>query len=51
MHPGGVNMAMGDGSVSFVPETIDYYVFNATGSKGAADDGHWFRHGTYWRRR
>ncbi len=39
MHPGGVNMAMGDGSVSFVPETIDYYVFNATGSKASADDG------------
>jgi prepilin-type N-terminal cleavage/methylation domain-containing protein/prepilin-type processing-associated H-X9-DG protein len=32
MHPGGANMLMGDGSVQFVQETIDWYAWNALGS-------------------
>jgi len=37
MHPGGVNMLMGDGSVSFVPETIDHFVFNAMGTTAGGE--------------
>jgi prepilin-type N-terminal cleavage/methylation domain-containing protein/prepilin-type processing-associated H-X9-DG protein len=33
MHPGGANMGMCDGSVHFVQETIDYYLWNALGSR------------------
>jgi len=32
LHPGGANMLMGDGSVQFVSEEIDYYVWNETGT-------------------
>jgi prepilin-type processing-associated H-X9-DG protein len=32
MHPSGANMLMGDGSVHFVNETIDWYAWNALGS-------------------
>lgn len=31
-HPGGANMTMGDGSVRFVSETIDYFVWNEFGT-------------------
>ena len=39
MHPGGAQLAKSDGSVDFVPETIDYYLYNALGSKASEDDG------------
>jgi prepilin-type N-terminal cleavage/methylation domain-containing protein/prepilin-type processing-associated H-X9-DG protein len=32
MHPGGANMLMGDGSVHFINETIDWYAWGALGS-------------------
>ena len=32
LHPGGANMLMGDGSVQFVSETIDYFVWNEYGT-------------------
>jgi prepilin-type processing-associated H-X9-DG protein len=32
MHPGGANMVMGDASVHFVNETIDWYAWNMLGS-------------------
>jgi prepilin-type processing-associated H-X9-DG protein len=38
MHPSGAHMAMCDGSVHFVQETIDYYLWNALGSR-EHDDG------------
>ncbi len=38
LHPGGVNLLMGDGSVQFIQETIDYVLYNALGSRGAADN-------------
>jgi prepilin-type N-terminal cleavage/methylation domain-containing protein/prepilin-type processing-associated H-X9-DG protein len=31
-HPGGANFAMGDGSVSFLEEDIDYRLYNALGT-------------------
>jgi prepilin-type processing-associated H-X9-DG protein len=37
MHPGGAHMAMCDGSVHFVQEAIDYYVWNALGSREFGD--------------
>jgi prepilin-type N-terminal cleavage/methylation domain-containing protein/prepilin-type processing-associated H-X9-DG protein len=33
MHPGGAHMGMGDGSVQFVVETIDYRIWNALGTR------------------
>jgi prepilin-type N-terminal cleavage/methylation domain-containing protein/prepilin-type processing-associated H-X9-DG protein len=36
-HPGGVNLLMGDGSVPFIGETIDYYLYNALGTRAAGD--------------
>jgi prepilin-type N-terminal cleavage/methylation domain-containing protein/prepilin-type processing-associated H-X9-DG protein len=36
-HPGGVNMVLVDGSVSFFSETIDYYVYNAYGTRAGAE--------------
>ena len=39
LHPGGVNMAMTDGSVTFINETIDYRTWNLLGDKA---DGDWF---------
>jgi hypothetical protein len=32
-------LATSDGSASFVADTIDYYVYNAMGSRAANDDG------------
>jgi prepilin-type processing-associated H-X9-DG protein len=37
MHPGGVNMLMGDGSVHFVPATIDYFVYNELGTTAGGE--------------
>jgi prepilin-type processing-associated H-X9-DG protein len=37
LHPGGVNMLMGDGSVQFVSDTIDYYAWNETGSTAGGE--------------
>ena len=36
-HPGGVQVAMGDGSVSFVSDSIDIIVWQAKGSVEAGD--------------
>jgi len=36
-HPAGANMAMGDGSVQFVQDTIDYLVWSQTGTTAGAD--------------
>ena len=33
MHPGGANFAMGDGSVHFFPESIDYRLYNNLGTR------------------
>ena len=32
-HPGGANFVLGDGSVRFVSETIDYYTYNMLGNR------------------
>ena len=37
MHPGGANFVMCDGSVHFVQETIDYFVYNGLGSRALGD--------------
>jgi prepilin-type N-terminal cleavage/methylation domain-containing protein/prepilin-type processing-associated H-X9-DG protein len=37
MHPGGINVVMGDGSVTFLQETIDYVTYNAMGSRARGD--------------
>jgi prepilin-type processing-associated H-X9-DG protein len=37
MHPGGANMTLGDGSVRFVAETIDYYVWNEFGTTAGGE--------------
>lgn len=34
LHPGGVNAAMGDGSVRFVPETVDLITWQRMGNAG-----------------
>lgn len=36
-HPGGSNFLMGDASVTFFPETIDYRVFNELGSRAGSE--------------
>jgi prepilin-type processing-associated H-X9-DG protein len=37
MHPGGVNMLMGDGSVNSLAETIDHFVYNAMGTTAGGE--------------
>lgn len=37
MHPGGINVVMGDGSVTFIQETVDYVTFNVMGSRSRSD--------------
>jgi prepilin-type N-terminal cleavage/methylation domain-containing protein/prepilin-type processing-associated H-X9-DG protein len=34
-HPGGANFALGDGSVQFLPETIDIQVYRALGQRNS----------------
>lgn len=36
-HPGGAHLCMGDGSVQFESEDIDYLVFNAKGSRSGGE--------------
>ena len=36
-HPGGAHMLFGDGSARLVSETIDYFAWNALGSRSAGD--------------
>lgn len=36
-HPGGANFLLGDASVRFFPETIDYRLFNELGSRSGAE--------------
>jgi prepilin-type processing-associated H-X9-DG protein len=36
-HPGGVNMACADGSVHFVNDEIDRFIWRALGSRNAGD--------------
>ncbi|MSU76698.1 MAG: DUF1559 domain-containing protein [Gemmataceae bacterium] len=36
-HLGGANFAMGDGSVHFVAQTIDYRVYNELGSRAGGE--------------
>jgi prepilin-type processing-associated H-X9-DG protein len=33
LHPAGVNFVFADGSVHFIQETIDYYVYNMLGNR------------------
>ena len=37
MHPGGVQFAMGDGSVHFISESIDYKLYNELGSRAGGE--------------
>jgi prepilin-type processing-associated H-X9-DG protein len=37
MHPGGCNMLMGDASVVFVQETIDFFVWNEYGTTAGSE--------------
>ncbi len=36
-HPGGANFVMGDGSVHFVAESIDYELYNNLGTRGGGE--------------
>jgi prepilin-type N-terminal cleavage/methylation domain-containing protein/prepilin-type processing-associated H-X9-DG protein len=40
LHPGGAQFAMGDGSVQFVNETIDYVLFNKLGTRAGGENVH-----------
>jgi prepilin-type N-terminal cleavage/methylation domain-containing protein/prepilin-type processing-associated H-X9-DG protein len=37
LHPGGLNFALGDGSVRFINETIDYILFNKLGTRAGGE--------------
>ena len=37
LHPGGANFVMGDGSVHFVQQDIDYKLYNALGSRAGGE--------------
>jgi prepilin-type N-terminal cleavage/methylation domain-containing protein/prepilin-type processing-associated H-X9-DG protein len=37
LHPGGANFVMGDGSVRFVAEAIDYRTYNALGTRAGGE--------------
>jgi prepilin-type N-terminal cleavage/methylation domain-containing protein/prepilin-type processing-associated H-X9-DG protein len=37
LHPGGANFAMGDGSVHFVQESIDFQLFNHLGTRAGRE--------------
>ncbi len=36
-HPGGANFVLGDGSVHFISETIDFRLFNALGTRAGGE--------------
>ncbi|MDX1943841.1 MAG: DUF1559 domain-containing protein [Pirellulaceae bacterium] len=36
-HPGGASFAMGDGSVRFVPRSIDYRIYNHLGTRAGSE--------------
>ncbi len=36
-HPGGVNMAMGDGSVRYIKDTINYQTWWALGTRNMGE--------------
>ncbi len=37
LHPGGANLIMGDGSVQFFPDTIDYQLYNNLGTRAGGE--------------
>jgi len=37
MHPGGAHFVMGDGSVHFISESIDYRLYNELGSRAGGE--------------
>lgn len=37
MHPGGANFAMGDASVHFLQETLDYKIYNELGTRAGGE--------------
>jgi hypothetical protein len=36
-HPGGLQVVLGDGSVRFVPQTVDLVVWRAMGSRSGGE--------------
>ena len=36
-HPGGAHFVKADGSVEFVPDTMDYFLYNAMGSRAGGE--------------
>jgi prepilin-type processing-associated H-X9-DG protein len=37
LHPGGAQFGMGDGSVRFIPLTIDYRIYNGLGTRSGGE--------------